>query len=103
MIKVTTLTTLLTLAIATCGAAAAEEVSFPHLGPPNTPGAMVPAAVPGTLSLPQRAAGRVPAVVIAHDSAGLMPAGPESDYGAALNAAGMATRVSDMWTPRPKP
>ncbi len=104
MIKISTLTSLLlTLGVATCGAAAAEEVSFPPLGPPNTPGAMVPAAVPGTLSLPQSAAGRVPAVVIAHDSAGLMPTGPESDYVAALNAAGMATLVIDMWTPRQMP
>ena len=64
MIKISTLTSLLlTLGVAACGAAAAEEVSFPPLGPPNTPGAMVPAAVPGTLSLPPNAAGRVPAMI----------------------------------------
>jgi dienelactone hydrolase len=55
------------------------------------------------LGFPQNVAGRVPAVVIAHDSAGLTPEGPESDYVAALNAAGMATLVIDMWTPRHVP
>jgi uncharacterized protein len=104
MIRVTTLTPLLlALGVAACGAAAGEEVSFPPLGPPDTPGAMVPAAVPGTLSLPPSAAGPVPAVVIAHDSGGLIPQGPERDYVAALNAAGMATLVIDMWTPRHVP
>jgi uncharacterized protein len=94
---------LLTLGIAAYGAATGETVSFSPLGPPDTPGATVPAAVPGTLSLPQNVSGRTPAVVIAHDSAGLTPEGPESDYVAALNAAGMATLVIDMWTPRHLP
>jgi dienelactone hydrolase len=104
VIKVMTSTALLlTLGVAACGAASGQGVSFPPLGPPDTPGAMVPAAIPGTLSRPQNVAGRVPAVVIAHDSAGLTPMGPEPDYVAALNAAGIATLVIDMWTPRQVP
>src|ERR1700730_15186049 len=93
-------TLLLALGVAACGAAPGEMVSFSPIGPPDTPGAMVPAAVPGTLSFPQNVSGRVPAVVIAHDSAGVTPEGPVSDYVAALNAAGIATLVIDMWTPR---
>ena len=96
-------TLLLALGVAACGGATGEEVSFPPLGPPDTAGAVVPAAVPGRLSLPQNAAGRVAAVVIAHDSAGLIREGPEPDYVAALNAAGIATLVIDMWTPRHVP
>src|SRR5260370_40813627 len=80
-----------------------REGQLSPMGPPDTPGAVVPAAVSGTLSFPQNASGRVPAVVVAHDSAGLTPEGPESDYVAALNAAGMATLVIDMWTPRHVP
>jgi dienelactone hydrolase len=97
------MTLLLALAVAACGVAAGEKVSFSPMGPPETPGAVVPAAVSGTLSFPQNASGRVPAVVIAHDSAGLTPEGPESDYVATLNTAGMATLVIDMWTPRHLP
>jgi hypothetical protein len=36
--------------------------------------------------------------VIFHASAGLMPEGPEADYVAALNAAGIATLVIDVDT-----
>jgi dienelactone hydrolase len=96
-------TLLLALGVAACGAAAGEKVSFSPVGPPDTPGAVVPAAVPGTLSFPPNPTGRVAAVVIAHDSAGLIPEGPEPDYVAALNAAGIATLVIDMWTPRQVP
>jgi dienelactone hydrolase len=104
MIKGRILTTLLlALGVAACGAAPGEKVSFSPMGPPETPGAAVPAAVPGTLSFPQNVSGRVPAVVVAHDSAGLTRVGPESDYVAALNAAGIATLVIDMWTPRHLP
>jgi dienelactone hydrolase len=94
---------LLALGVAACGAAVGEEVSFAPMGAPETPGAVVPAAVPGTLSFPRGVAGRVPAVVIAHASAGLTPEGPEPDYVAALNAAGVATLAIDMWTPRHVP
>jgi uncharacterized protein len=94
---------LLASGVAACGDALGEKVSFSPMGPPDTPGATVPAAVPGTLSFPQHAGGPVPAVVIAHASAGLTQDGPESDYVAALNAAGMATLVIDMWTPRHVP
>jgi hypothetical protein len=94
---------LLALGVAACDVAAGEKVSFPPMGPPDTPDAVVPDAVPGRLSLPQGVSGRVPAVVIAHDAAGLTPEGPEPDYVAALNAAGIATLVIDMWTPRRVP
>jgi dienelactone hydrolase len=94
---------LLALGVVACGDAAGKEVSFPPAGPPATPDAIVPAAVPGTLSLPPNAASPVPAVVIAHASGGLMPEGLEGDYVAALNAAGIATLVIDMWTPRQVP
>jgi len=94
---------LLALGVAACDGAVGEKVSFPPRGPPDTPDAVVPAAVPGRLSFPRDVSGRVPAVVIAHDSAGLTPEGPESDYVAALNGAGMATLVIDMWTPRGVP
>ena len=104
MIKRWTGTTLLSaFVVAACAGATGEKVSFAPMGPPDTPDAVVPAAVPGTLSFPQDAAGRVAAVVIAHDSAGLIPEGPERDYVAALNAAGIATLVIDMWTPRHVP
>jgi dienelactone hydrolase len=94
---------LLALGVAACDVAAGEKVSFPPMGPPDTPDAVVPEAVPGRLSLPPGVSGRVPAVVIAHAAAGLTPEGPESDYVAALNAAGIATLVIDMWTPRRVP
>jgi dienelactone hydrolase len=97
------MTLLLALGVAACRVATGEKVSFSPMGPPDTPGAVVPAAMSGTLSFPQNASGRIPAVVVAHDSAGLTPEGPESDYVAALNAAGMATLVIDMWTPRHVP
>jgi dienelactone hydrolase len=104
MIRVAALIPLVTLAVATCAAAAGTEVSFPPAGQPATPGMAVPARIPATLSLPPAAAaGPVPAVVIAHASAGLMPEGPEPDYVAALNAAGIGTLVIDMWTPRQIP
>src|SRR6516164_9512475 len=66
----------------------AEVVSFAPAGPASTPGAVIPKAIPGKISLPSRATGRVPAVVIAHAGAGLTAEGPEPDYVAALNAAG---------------
>src|SRR5215813_14120048 len=77
----------------------AEQVSFSPAGQPSTYGASLPAAIPATLSLPRNAVGRVPAVVIAHGSAGLIPSGPEPNYVAALNEARIATLVIDMWTP----
>ena len=80
--------------------AEAEQVSFSPAGLPLTYGASLPAAI---LSLPRNAAGRVSAVVIAHASAGLMPNGPEPDYVAAPNEAGIATLIIDMWTPRGVP
>jgi dienelactone hydrolase len=103
MSKLRTLTVLLTLGVAAWGVAAAEEVSFAPMGPPQTPGAIVPAQIPGKLSLPRTGRGPVPAVVIAHASGGLMEGGPELDYVAVLNAGGIATLAIDMWTPRGVP
>jgi hypothetical protein len=103
MNKVATLTIVLVLGAGLCAAAPGTNVSFSPAGRPITPGAVVPAEIPGTLSLPSNAVGPVPAVVIGHASGGLMPEGPEADYVAALNAAGIATLVIDMWTPRQVP
>src|SRR5260370_36291499 len=80
-----------------------REGQLSPMGPPDTPGAVVPAAVSGTLSFPQNASGRVPAVVVAHDSAGLTPEPPESDSVASLNAAALAPALAVMWKPRPAP
>jgi hypothetical protein len=44
--------------------AAAQQVSFPAGGLPLTEGAAHPTSIPATLSLPRRAVGPVPAVVI---------------------------------------
>jgi dienelactone hydrolase len=103
MIRPSTFIILVGLAIGTRADAAGTQISFPPAGPPVTPGATVPAAIPGMLSLPPGGGGAVPAVVIAHASGGLMTEGPEGDYVAALNAAGIATLVIDMWTPRGVP
>jgi uncharacterized protein len=89
--------------VAAAGAAAGEEVRFQPLGPSSTPGAVLPGSMPATLSIPAGGSGPMPAVVIAHASAGLTPEGPEADYVVALNAAGIATLVIDMWTPRQVP
>src|SRR5437879_4756340 len=81
-------------------AAHGESVRFPPAG--LVPGAdgMLPQSIPASLTIPAGRAGRVPAVVIAHASAGLLPNGPEPDYVAALTEAGIATLVIDMWTAR---
>jgi dienelactone hydrolase len=81
-------------------AQSAQKIAFPPVGPAASPGAKLPASIPGTLKLPAKAAGRVPAVLILHASNGLMPGGPEEEYVAALDSAGFATLVIDMWTPR---
>src|SRR5262249_27203822 len=62
--------------------------------------AAVPHRIPATLSLPHNMTSTVPAVVIVHASAGLLPNGPEPRYVAALNNAGIATLVIDMWAAR---
>ena len=81
----------------------AEVISFAPAGPASTPGAVIPKAIVGKISLPARATGRVPAVVIAHAGAGLTAEGPEPDYVAALNAAGIGALTIDMWTARGVP
>ena len=81
----------------------AEAVSFAPAGPAATPGAAIPKAIPAKLSLPSKATGRVPVVVIAHAGSGLTAEGPEPGYVATLNAAGIGTLTIDMWTPRGVP
>jgi dienelactone hydrolase len=95
--------TLVAILVLSSPPAAAQKVSFPPAGLPLTEGAALPTSIPATLSLPRNAVGPVPAVVIAHASAGLVPNGPEPGYVAALNEAGIATLVIDMWTPRGVP
>ncbi|MCY1074926.1 dienelactone hydrolase family protein [Archangium lansingense] len=67
-------------------------VSFPALGTP------APLQVAGRLSFPTNAQGKVPAVVIAHGSAGVDTRG--SFHAQALHAAGIATLELDMWSAR---
>lgn len=55
--------------------------------------------VTGTLALPPAANGRLPAMVIAHGSGGILP-GREDAWAARLNALGIATFVVDSFTPR---
>ncbi len=55
--------------------------------------------VTGTLGLPPAADGRIPAMVIAHGSGGVLP-GREDAWAARLNALGIATFVVDSFTPR---
>ncbi|MGE0574961.1 MAG: dienelactone hydrolase family protein [Reyranella sp.] len=73
---------------------------------PSGPSALVRQTYPvpgttvrGTLSLPQGAAGRVPAMVIAHGSGGILP-GREAAWAARLGALGLATFVVDSFGPR---
>jgi dienelactone hydrolase len=103
MFELRTLTVVLSLGVAAGGSALGGQVNFAPIGPARTPDAIVPAAIPGTLSLPRTDGGRVPAVVIAHASGGVIAGGPEPDYVATFNAAGIATLVIDMWTPRGVP
>ena len=55
--------------------------------------------VVGTLAMPQTADGRMPAMVIAHGSGGILP-GREDAWAARLSALGIATFVVDSFTPR---
>jgi len=63
--------------------------SYPREGP----------AVVGHLALPPAPAGRVPAMVIAHGSGGILP-GREDAWARRLNALGIATFVIDSFGPR---
>jgi uncharacterized protein len=67
-------------------------VSFQSLDPAH------PLTVSAQLRVPDRTTGKVPAVVIAHGSAGIDSRG--SFYIEALNDAGIATLEIDMWAPR---
>ena len=79
---------------------AQQSVSFAPASQAARPGAVVPESMPAILRWPHGTTTNVPAVVIVHASAGLMPNGPEHRYAAALNDAGIATLVIDMWTAR---
>ncbi|MPZ36249.1 MAG: alpha/beta hydrolase fold domain-containing protein [Rhodospirillales bacterium] len=62
-------------------------------------GAGAPATVSGTLVLPAGATGRMPAMVIAHGSGGILP-GREDAWAARLSGLGIATFVVDSFAPR---
>ena len=62
-------------------------------------GAGAPVTVGGTLVLPTTAAARMPAMVIAHGSGGIL-AGREDAWAARLNGLGIATFVVDSFAPR---
>jgi dienelactone hydrolase len=62
-------------------------------------GAGAPATVVGTLTLPAGAAARMPAMVIAHGSGGILP-GREDAWATRLNKLGIATFVVDSFAPR---
>src|SRR5215813_598385 len=79
---------------------AQQQVSFAPASAASAVGVAVPDSIPATLSLPHSMTSMVPAVVIVYASAGLLPNGPEPCYVAALNKAGIATLVIDMWAAR---
>ena len=62
-------------------------------------GTGAPATVDGTLVLPAGAAARMPAMVIAHGSGGILP-GREEAWAGRLNGLGIATFVVDSFAPR---
>lgn len=62
-------------------------------------GAGAPVTIGGTLVLPATAAARLPAMVIAHGSGGIL-AGRENAWAARLNGLGVATFVVDSFAPR---
>src|SRR5829696_8475713 len=62
-------------------------------------GAGAPVTVGGTLLLPSTAAARLPAMVIAHGSGGIL-AGREDAWATRLNSLGIATFVVDSFAPR---
>ena len=71
--RVLTLVVMLVLSSAQVGA---TEFRYPPAGLPLTPGASLPTSIPATLSLPRRAVGSVPAVVIG-SSEGAEDKGPD--------------------------
>ena len=62
-------------------------------------GAGAPTTVGGTLVLPTDVSARMPAMVIAHGSGGILP-GREDAWASRLNNLGIATFVVDSFTPR---
>lgn len=71
---------------------------------PSGPGELVrgagaPATISGMLAVPTGTAARMPAMVIAHGSGGILP-GREDAWAARLNKLGIATFVVDSFTPR---
>ncbi|MGO8797836.1 MAG: dienelactone hydrolase family protein [Roseiarcus sp.] len=69
-----------------------SRIAFPSLHRP------APLVVPAILRIPDAAARPMPAVVIAHGSAGVDSRGP--GYARELNRAGIATLEIDMWAAR---
>ena len=91
---------LLGLVIAVGRTEAQQPVSFAPASQGARHGAGIPESIPAILGWPRSTTNTVPAVVIVHASAGLMPNGPEHRYASALNDAGIATLVIDMWSAR---
>lgn len=79
------------------------RIEFPSMTPSGPSelvrGAAAPVMVGGTLVLPAGAAARMPAMVIAHGSGGILP-GREDAWASRLNNLGIATFVVDSFTPR---
>ena len=77
-----------------------EFVSLTPTGPSDLVRRTAPATtVGGTLVLAASAEARMPAVVIAHGSGGILP-GREDAWAARLNGLGIATFIVDSFTPR---
>jgi dienelactone hydrolase len=94
---------LVTAASAASAAPVGEKVSFDSRNYEAIPELLIgraylDAKVQAYLSLPEAATGKVPAVVIVHDTFGVSD--DEFDYAALLNAAGYATLVLDEYTDR---
>jgi dienelactone hydrolase len=79
------------------------RIEFPSVTPSGPSelvrGAGAPATVGGTLVLPSGGAARMPAMVIAHGSGGILP-GREDAWASRLNGLGIATFVVDSFAPR---
>ena len=77
-----------------------ELASWTPSGPSQlVRGAGAPTTVGGTLVLPTDVSARMPAMVIAHGSGGILP-GREDAWASRLNNLGIATFVVDSFTPR---
>ena len=61
-VLLSTISLLTIFPLSMCDAVNTAAVSFAPAGPADTPGAVIPKAIPAKLSLPSKATGRVPAV-----------------------------------------